>query len=526
MRRCRLFFFLPVCFALLCRAAGEDDHLRMRRLLDWGTSRGAAVNLIRPQDKARSAEDGRALYTTVPVKKGTILMFVPSKLLITDVVARRSPLLAKYAFWMLESEQTKQTLEAPWFVCMFIFLENVIPGQRQASTYAPYYESLPTFDFDFNIPLLFWKKTKIGREALNILMTPEILNTKQRHSGERYQSMLRLMEASKGVFEAVALETGLQESRIKQIFLWATSIVISRAWATSNLPIKGACALVPIVDMVNHEEEAEGLVGIAIEPNRVGVGIVTKKNLSAAVRVFGNYDAPGKCDTDSSQCRENKQPACAESLLFSYGFLLDTPDENDEAHGHLPARSYCVDLSLSLIFTDESPIHRRRRSALEAFLAAKEVNEFHAQDSMYALRLREGHPGRPVVPPNLLAILRISEADNETLDMVQDSTSEIFMRPVNGENERRVLDELAEFFSGVLKRFPGHENEDMAMRRVWEHHAAAIDSVTFEGEAARIRDASLKGYMRMVLALRVRTRRRRLLGDALAWVKSERTTLR
>ena len=128
------------------------------------------------------------------------------------------------------------------------------------------------------------------------------------------------------------------------------------------------------------------------------------------------------------------------------------------------------------------------------------------------------------MPPNLLAILRISEADNETLDMVQDSRLEVFMRPVNGVNERRVLTELHELFSGVLERFTTSEEEDTVARREWEYHAAAIEDFAFIGEAARIRDASVKNYRRMVQALRVRARRRRLLRDALGWVERERAT--
>ena len=130
------------------------------------------------------------------------------------------------------------------------------------------------------------------------------------------------------------------------------------------------------------------------------------------------------------------------------------------------------------------------------------------------------------MPPRLLAMLRISEADKATLNMVAASGSDDgFMRPVNAENERRVFNELHELFSVVLEGIPSSEEGDKAARRAWEYHAAAIEDGAFVGEAVRIRDVSAKNYRRMAQALRVRTRRRRLLRAALEWVERERAAL-
>ena len=614
-RRRHVLFFVLLFLLLFGRPAaagrdrddeGEDDPARLQRLLDWAESHGATVDRLRP--KARSAEDGRALYTVAPVDRGEMIVFVPSALLITEFVARRSPLLAKYA----PSVLARQDIEASLFVSLFLFLENVLPGQRHASVYAAYYASLPPFDFDFNIPLLFWQSNAIGREALDILVTPDIFNRDHLGFAKRYARVLELMRIPGSVFDSVARDTGIQDRQLEQMFRWATAIVMTRSWVSPHPSIEGDCALVPIIDMLDHEEGAGGLVAIAMEPDPEtirGVGIVAEENLPAAARVFDSYDPPGNCSTQSKQCQDKNEPVCAEAMLFTYGFLPAALEEEDT---NVPVRSYCVDLSLLLHFADDfnvktdrrrrqqqqqqqlndstvtgiitgkrlrvddaapsvrvgfpyeyeidgkwfggeivfkvaggvpdreailSPasdvpeqqtlsIQQRRRSALGALLTEKEARAFRTQDSSYVLRLREGGAGWRPVPPRLLAMLRISEADKATLNMVAASGSDDgFMRPVNAENERRVFNELHELFSVVLEGIPSSEEGDKAARRAWEYHAAAIEDGAFVGEAVRIRDVSAKNYRRMAQALRVRTRRRRLLRAALEWVERERAAL-
>lgn len=523
----------------------ESDRVRMQRLLDWAMSRGAVVDNVRPA-RNNITEDGRALYTSQAVERGKILVYVPSELIITDFVARRSPLMEKYASWFLG----RKGIEGSIYVSLFLFLENTVPGQRQASDFAAYYAMLPPFDFDFNIPMLFWPNNQhhpIAQKAWDILITPKTLNIMPLRLAQRFNFVMSLLRAKGGLLETLSRDTGIRLRRLEEIFRWSTSIVMTRSWVSPHPSIKGTCALVPIIDMLDHKEAASGLVSVTIVPDHStvqGVGIQAHENMRESAKVFDSYDPSEKCSAQEGGCEVKKDPMCAEAMLFTYGFL---PDEKE-----VPARSYCVDLGLlphlaqalnidtglqpldnanTANFTNMSnemaqihvqgiSLQQRRLQALNSLLTEKEARAFRTQDDSYVLRLRDGNPAKQPVPPRLMAVLRISKADENVLSIASER-ADGFMRSVSAANEKSVLHELRALFSTVLSEIPSSEEADLKAVKTWQYHAHKMERIVFVGDAAQIQGTNVRNYRRMSHALIVRIRRRRILESALRWVDKE-----
>ncbi len=509
----------------------------MQRLLYLASSRGADVNILRAGRPfaAKQKENVCAFYTNEPVEKGKTLAFVPSHMLITDIVARKSPLLAKYAPWALE----RHDMEPMFYVALFVFLENVLPGQDRASVFAAYYASLPRFEFDFDIPALFWGKSPnslIGRDALNVLLTPSSLNS--RHLGflTEYDRLVSQMHAPGGLFEILTVATDMRASQLVLVFRWATAVVMTRGVGKIHPSIAWECALVPVIGMDNREEGANSVIAVVFEPesNRTaGLRLVASEDLPISARIYHNYDLSTECNTQGGLCRTanekiggepKPESLCAEALLFRYGFL---PTESSR-------RTYCLDLSLHDLLQHfkrrgEQSIGKKERDAglmmlrqirrqmFDAYLVEEDSVALVTGSRSSVFRLREGDSDAQPVPPRVLALLRISQANMEDVDVAR-QRDDGFMTPVGIRNERHVLNGLHEFFSMVLAGIPSSAEEDGRSRIFWEYQTRALESARFEGlVASRIQNVSVQGYSRMSRALFVRMHQRRLLQAALRW---------
>lgn len=517
-----LLHLFSICCSLTRSERGDSG---LHALLEWARSKGADVAKLRPGNDSRvEAEEVRAFYTSVPIRKEEMVMFIPSKLLITDEVARRSSIIQKYAHLAF---QTGESVNADVYVSMFVFLENVVPGQREASQYAAYYNSLPPYEFDFNIPILFWKQDPnnlLGRQAFDILLQPRLLNLKYMASEMRFHGFVRRMKEPGGLFRILAADTRLPMSRISLIFKWAVAIVMTRSWSNPHPSMNSRCTLVPIMDMLNHNDNASGLVPVAVEGNPeviIGVGMVAPNDLQKNARIFDSYDPPGIPGKE-------KEPMCIDTMLFTYGFL---PDEA------LTSRPYCISFEFQIDF-QKSRGHLRYASypAMEKsisenvpediFMGSEWDQALRLNQKTYKLKLHYDQ-GDYSVPPSLFAILRFSEADKKALDVAR-RREDGFARPLSADNERRMLKKLHSIFSTVLSQIPSSEEEDRISMKRWQYYELEIKKETKispKGSKlmSRIRDVNVRNYQRMMQALSVRIQRRKILSKVQAFIKEQRS---
>ena len=197
----------------------------------WLKSRGANWNNIFVKDGDDSVQ-GSTVHTSSPITANSELARVPKSLLMTDELARRSPITSKCFKELLESGNK---LNAQDSVVVFLSLAKNEPA------FAPYVNYLPT---KFHTPLHFTRKQLACLEG-----------TALGHAAKDQMKGLKKKWAS--------MSAGSPEFKKRvdmDTYLWADSVYWSRALGIPDLNQATVVqdsrtdSLVPLVDFCNHSE--------------------------------------------------------------------------------------------------------------------------------------------------------------------------------------------------------------------------------------------------------------------------------
>lgn len=495
---------LLICFcastSIFCSGTPHDNFYPdiIHRALEWQSSLGANLSGITASKK------GRGLQSLIKYSSGDVLGKLTSEGLINEVKATKSPLYKHYQGLFPDSflERDKFLYQACHQVAMFIFLENTRAETREASSFYPYYLTLPHYDHDFNVPHLFWRdnegieKNSGRRNPLDVLLNPTRLNYGENYSLTQYQNRIVNYSEEGKFFHRLSQDTGLAYNELKKRYRWAMSVVATRSWTAVNISVMGKCTLVPIMDMINHEDGGMVLAG----ENNGSIYFVIRNETAPGSELIGDYDPEKK--------------KCAEDMLFVYGFM---PKYDPKS------RSYCVTVSAKLHHSEDMSLEYKmlQRSLLqkvfpEIVVDLKEENI--DSDIEFTLTLKD----RKNFPAEMLASYRLFSADASTLDSMRNEENP-FMEPVNLLNEHRALKKIRDFLSSILAEFDGSDHEDKEELKHFQN--ISENSRQNECSTSKLPDLCLqnsgmkKHAERMVHALHVRIHRRKILVDSIAHIE-------
>ncbi len=504
-------------------------------LLAWAADAGADVANVRVGTSTIGGA-GRALLTLSPVLRGHLLIAVPTKLAVTDVVANAAtstdapgePLLPRYAPASLRGDSCLD-------VTLFLFLEHVLPGRRNASFWLPYYRSLPPLDASFNLPQVGeWANHP---EALEVLRSAP--STADRLSSEEKLHAMTLRRLHAEVFPALVEDTGLSSAELERWFVWAKKVILTRSWTKAHSSVPGDCTLVPVMDMLNHHERGGGLVAVAYEANPSDVhslGVLAKWDTGVGEDVVDSYDpsdrefwasygvgvkegsetraaldggggAEGGGGGDGSPDADDEEEErgmyglkggrkCMSDLLIGFGFL--------PAHGS--GRAYCFAMTVAIgslppLPAASAPGLRRGQLNMIARLIGHgddAADTIHA-GTKWVVKLRDG---ASKLPSRLMAVIRLCMADEAAVtDALHRGDRGVRDRPLHLENERKALRMLHSMMAEQLARMPSSEAADA--RRLEQARSGTGGGVGTNLE----------------LALRVRLGERRVMRQTIALVE-------
>eukprot|EP01051_Picozoa_sp_SAG22_P001314 SAG22_NODE_50_length_24611_cov_74.139687_7_plen_494_part_00 len=458
----------------------EGREASVQQLLRWADARGAkGCRQLRHGSSAYGGSTLTLAATAEPIKSGSLQVSVPLELLLTDRVARASPHFAAHvhrpdapagvAASPTEPDDHNRDIDSCSAVALFLLVEKLLPGQD--SKWTAYINALPPPGSRFNIPTWEWGASEAGRAALAVLgsaspsMAALLANATAAHKRDlvRFAPVFRsVAQAGGGGGEVAAVEAG---------FVWAKSVVQSRSWKKDHDLFAGECMLVPVVDMVNHDDSGGGLVAVAgkIAPTVVhSVGVLATATVQPGQAVTANYDPPDSrpaaedaaTDDDGSSSDSVEKAAaakCIQDMLLTFGFL-------PTATSH---RRWCFNLNISL---------GRSRSGGASWWAAT------VRDGDRALRT--------VLPGLVWAIRQHSETADETV----------------------ALHTLHEYITEVLSSIPGDEASDRKMLE--EEGGNPMMKIAVEVRLHERRVCTqLKMQVEDVLPMRGRPRERKLNED-------------
>jgi hypothetical protein len=510
LRLCLLLHLFLCAIVTIARAEprGTFSWL-LQNIMTWVSRHGGDVSLIQPPPSG-----GRDIYTNALTEKGQVLLMLPKDTLISYASAIRSPLWQRYAelayLPIAHGQQLCQT------VTTYVFLENVVPGVRESSEFAMYYYLLPDFTYNHNIPLLNWdwdyddtqdddvdsseaySVDRTKTHPLDILLSAPSLGTYLASSIEGYRGLIAEYSREHGLFDKLSRDTGLSLKVLVKMYKWASATVISRSFPDGQ----EKCTLLPVIDMVNHREDANSVPSLL---DNGSVALVGTRRILPGEPITINYD------------RNNEK--CAEDMLMSFGFLP-------------PEKKNCVKFGVGL-----QRLHSNMSSGFEAeqvsmlrdILPSAEINERGEKEMQVdvELNLVEGEG----FPSWMMEALRLFVADEPALEIAR-TQKNAFAGPINLENEHSMLREARGMLFGVLNEIGDSEEMDTKALLHWQRvceedpgdpkghcvEEKGVRSCALD-ETPRWRRAPSALYaQQMVIALQVKIRRRAILRDAIACV--------
>ena len=428
-----LLFLLSIVTATTIATTAKDDSRQIiSDLLTWADEEGGIVANIRVGNSAISGA-GRALVAIESRNEGQVLVSLPVHLLITDETARASPLVQQH---VLSFGEDQLSLDSCMTVTLFLMLEKLIA--YESSYWNKYYRSLPSMHHDFNLPQFFWNLTESGKAALKVLMTSPSMAVRIEKEQELHQNALRKLNST--VFTSILHQyPHLTPQLVLETFLWAKSNILTRSWTKAHSSIQGECTMVPILDLLNHQDSGGGLVAVAFEdkPDVVhSVGVLATKAISSEEEIVDSYDPP-----DSSS-RITKEFKCRQEMLIGFGFL---PSLTSERH-------WCFDITINIkVTTFAHPTLNMLRLKLFAQLGATPGQQF-------TTKFREGDTK---LPSSLLAAMRLCTCGEKEMAVVKtrgEATSALSV-----ENERKVLRMIHNVMQVNVRAIPSSHAEDLMM---------------------------------------------------------------
>ena len=392
-------------------------------LLQWASTSGGIVDNVKVGSSTINGA-GRALITIKPVQQGHVLVSLPLNMLITDEIARSDQLIQDHVLAVDIEVDSCMT------VTLYLMLETLITQSN--SKWIRYYRSLPPIDHLFNLPQLEWRNTELGRKALSVLLTSPSMAQRVKTEIRLHESAIRKLNAT--VFRSIRHTfPNVTEDVLHKVFLWAKSTVLTRSWTKAHSSIQGDCTLVPILDLLNHDDSGGGLVAVAFEndPNDIhSVGVLATQNVNSGAEVVDSYDP--------ADVRKVQQPKCMQEMLLGFGFL-PFPSQ----------RSWCFDMTINIkTITFAQPALNRLQHTLLAQLGT-------TRGSQFTTKLREGDI---VLPPQLLTAMRLCTSGEREMLIAQSNGNAD--QPLTMNNERKVLKIIHNVMHANLLSIPSSDLQD------------------------------------------------------------------
>ena len=483
--------------------SSKTQSWHLQNALSWASQNNAYSSIL----ELSADKNERVLYVNGPVSENQVLFSLPSQLVINPEVAKRSSLIQKYAPLLQKSHCYK--------IVEFVFLENVLPGARERSEFEMYYNLLPGFDFDHNLPIVDWANfignwrtgfdsTGPHSPALDILLNPPVLGMFWHTSMLELQDELSWYFKKEGLFHKLSQDTGLPLSDIFPVFLWALKTVWTRSFPTE----KGGCSLIPVIDMFNHKSDSIIAAG-------------TLENGTLIVFSTKSFAVPQRTAWPVELDYDKEKRKCSEDMLWSFGFL-----PNDI--------KICARFSLQV-----KPFHINMGSEYKAMQASmlfdilpdvyKPISEGDHQHNSHHLEitlvLGESFPLR------IMAALRILAANELILKAAPNGrTLEYFSKFISFVHEIRTLHRAFRILTAVLNQIENSEETDREMLAYWQQvdrelgtsqDSALKDNTQQCNNSTDCRFSNTKEASRMVIALQVRIHRRRILQGAIEEIQAK-----
>jgi SET domain len=188
-------------------------------------------------DPARHANDKeRGVHASTDIPKGTLLISVPRRCIVTTDMGRTLPLAKKI-------KESEHHLYAPRHIYIVLYILWDITTNGSDSFFHPYYDVLPK-SFP-NCPI-YWSPEEL--EYLEGSFLVNDIMRRKRAMWEDYITVRRIAKAEgERWFDGVTLEQ----------FQWARMAIMSRNFAFVDGTQTRIWAMVPQADMLNHQRPPE-----------------------------------------------------------------------------------------------------------------------------------------------------------------------------------------------------------------------------------------------------------------------------
>lgn len=323
-------FSRPEVLKHMDRAAGDE---RLQKKFDefnrWLKSNGAEFPAL---DFRVYADGVRGVYTQCDIPADTQLVKVPLACLITDDMARKTPVGRRL-------DKFSSRLSVPNHCQVLVYM--LLSRKKGNSFFQPYYDILPE-SFD-NFPI-FWGKDKLAWLRGSSLV--DEIQERRKNMRSDYQTICHAVPE----FEQFTFEE----------FLWCRTAVGSRNF---SIIVNGqkVTAMVPLADMLNHFRPRE--TSWTFDNAQQGFTITSLKSLGGNCQVMDSY---GK--------------KCNSKFLLHYGFTIE---QNREADGK------CQDevlVNLQLRTQDKDKLHVARLKFVRNFMDVRVSMNHEDPGTQEALR--------------------------------------------------------------------------------------------------------------------------------------------
>lgn len=398
-----------------------------QHLISWVQDNGGNVENIKIGHSTIPGA-GRALATMQPRDNKEVLVSVPNHLLITDVVAQADSLFQQHVL------SFDLSIAPCLILSLYLLIETLI--RSSSSKWIKYLRTLPPTDHDFNLPQFDWPSTPAGREALEVLQTSPSIAARMRDGNHIHE--LALSRLNETVFPSLKRShPHLTNKIILETFTWAGSIVLTRSWSDESIP--GECTMVPVLDLLNHHDEAKGLFALAFNGSNTpeAVGAVAEGRVESESELMASYDPASY--------------KCMQEMLLNFGFL---PRDS--------RRPWCLSVRFDLrllAFQDPELDNLARmllaRAGTGSGAGVAGVPQYPPLQE-YTIELKEDDVE---IPAALMAVLRVSMSTEKEMRLIQKRGHADGML-LTLHHERTVLKIIHDTVSQMLASIPSTERED------------------------------------------------------------------
>mmetsp|Transcript_5355 Transcript_5355/g.5517 ORF Transcript_5355/g.5517 Transcript_5355/m.5517 type:complete len:595 (+) Transcript_5355:223-2007(+) len=395
------------------RDADRDPNLRVNnKFIEWLGSYGVWVKQESAWGKAphpivisSNTEDdgescGRGLLARESLTEGEIMMTIPLDLCLTRNMAQE----------VIGKDVIPDYMDEYLAIAMLLMHEKLEGGK---SKWKPYIDILPTMKDVY--PSYIWTE-----EELDMLKgSPVYAASKslRKKLDREYESLVStVLSRSPTRFPP--------SSYTLSLFLWAFTMLFSRAARLSSKAAGEELALVPYADLMNHNPYSNTYIdaqrsGLPFLSSTEEVALYADRSYKKFEQVFINYGEKGNAD-----------------LLLLYGFALDRNPFNS------------VDVTVGL--SKQDPLYNKKMAYLNKSGKGSTSVRFPLQLARY--------------PSELVDFLRLLLVEPEDLGM-QPLESVDFNEPISPSLERRVLEALQDVCEGYLSSYPTSVEEDEGLMR-------------------------------------------------------------